>query len=389
MKALERYEGIEGIAHVIDPKAISKENLYGTLDPNTREWKDGLFTSILRKTISNVRSEDDSDDKPFKSAEKHVDSINKKSDSVIKKPAARTWIIFDGDVDPDWVEYQNALLDDNKLLTLPNGERLNLPPNVRIMFEVANLEYATLATVSRCGMIWFSEDVLSTEMICQHFFLKLRNIPLEDTDEDYLSHRNSASSTTIKTQIDCSNILAPHFVSDGLVLESLKYAMRQEHIMDFTRMRALISLFSMLNQAVRNVINYNKLNADTMQMDQEQLEKYINKSLIFSILWSFSGDSKLKVRCDLGDFIRNSTTIPLPPSSAAPIIDYEVTMQGEWSPWIMKVPKVEVETHKVASPDIVVPTVDTVRHEALLNTWLQDHRPILLSGPPGKNDYSN
>ena len=28
------------------------------------------------------------------------------------------------------------------------------------MFEVQDLRYATLTTVSRCGMIWFSEDVL-------------------------------------------------------------------------------------------------------------------------------------------------------------------------------------------------------------------------------------
>jgi dynein heavy chain 1, cytosolic len=48
LKALERFEGIEGVAHVIDPKAISKETLYGVLDPNTREWTDGLFTHILR-----------------------------------------------------------------------------------------------------------------------------------------------------------------------------------------------------------------------------------------------------------------------------------------------------------------------------------------------------
>lgn len=48
LKALERFEGIEGVAHVIDPKAISKEALYGVLDPNTREWTDGLFTHILR-----------------------------------------------------------------------------------------------------------------------------------------------------------------------------------------------------------------------------------------------------------------------------------------------------------------------------------------------------
>lgn len=48
LKSLERFEGIEGVAHVIDPKAISKEALYGVLDPNTREWTDGLFTHILR-----------------------------------------------------------------------------------------------------------------------------------------------------------------------------------------------------------------------------------------------------------------------------------------------------------------------------------------------------
>lgn len=45
-------------------------------------------------------------------------------------------------------------------------------------------------------------------------------------------------------------------------------------------------------------------------------------------------------------------------------------------PWSNKVPQIEVETHKVASPDIVVPTLDTVRHESLLYTWLAEHKPI-------------
>lgn len=46
-------------------------------------------------------------------------------------------------------------------------------------------------------------------------------------------------------------------------------------------------------------------------------------------------------------------------------------------------PQIEVETHKVASPDVVVPTLDTVRHEALLYTWLAEHKPLVLCGPPG------
>lgn len=43
----------------------------------------------------------------------------------------------------------------------------------------------------------------------------------------------------------------------------------------------------------------------------------------------------------------------------------------------------EVETHRVAAADLVVPTVDTVRHEMLLNTWLSEHKPLVLCGPPG------
>ena len=47
-----------------------------------------------------------------------------------------------------------------------------------------DLKYATLATVSRCGMVWFSEDVLSTEMIFENYISRMRNIPLEEADED-------------------------------------------------------------------------------------------------------------------------------------------------------------------------------------------------------------
>ena len=51
------------------------------------------------------------------------------------------------------------------------------------MFEVEHLGYATLATVSRCGMIWFSEDVVEPTMVCRHYLETLSNVPL-DADED-------------------------------------------------------------------------------------------------------------------------------------------------------------------------------------------------------------
>jgi dynein heavy chain 1 len=66
------------------------------------------------------------------------------------------------------------------------------------------------------------------------------------------------------------------------------------------------------------------------------------------------------------------------------IIDYDISVNnGEWTPWQNKVPTVEIETHKVSEADMIIPTVDTVRHEEVLYSWLSEHKPLILCGPPG------
>lgn len=52
------------------------------------------------------------------------------------------------------------------------------------MFEVQDLKYATLATVSRCGMVWFSEDVLSTDMIFNNFLARIKSISLDEGEDE-------------------------------------------------------------------------------------------------------------------------------------------------------------------------------------------------------------
>lgn len=75
----------------------------------------------------------------------------------------RRYSLFDGDVDALWIENMNSVMDDNKLLTLANGERIRLAPYCSLLFEVGDLNYASPATVSRAGMVFVDPKNLGYE----------------------------------------------------------------------------------------------------------------------------------------------------------------------------------------------------------------------------------
>jgi len=351
MQALENSDGTKGEIYIIDPKAMDKNGLYGVLDGTTMEWTDGVFTSLLRSILANLRGESEK----------------------------RHWIVFDGDVDPEWAENLNSVLDDNKMLTLPSGERLTIPDNVRILMEVDSLAEATPATVSRCGMIWFSENTVSESMCFHHLLGCLRKPDAIGLDEG-----EEASSTQLSFVDAIEPMVLPNESSGSstsLCEDALEFAMKATHVMQPSRERLLGTFEILLCRGIEMAVEYDENHPD-FPMSGDHMESFAKRWLLHSLLWSFVGSAKWDVRTEFGEFVLSSSGITLPGNGG--LADYRVKVEdGEHELWSESVPRVEIESQKVTATDVVVTTTDTVRHVDVIGSWLASRKPLILCGPPG------
>nr|XP_020476144.1 LOW QUALITY PROTEIN: dynein heavy chain 2, axonemal [Monopterus albus] len=305
----------------LNPKALSLGELYGENDLSTSEWTDGVLSSLMRSACA--------DEKPDEK-----------------------WIVFDGPVDTLWIESMNSVMDDNKVLTLINGERISMPEQVSLLFEVENLAMASPATVSRCGMVYNDYTDLGWKPFVQ----------------SWLDKRHKAEVGHLKN-------LFKKYIESTLNFKKSNC----KELFPITELNGVVSLCRLYDSLATSSNGVNIL-------DTENLGRMVELWFIFSLIWSICASVDEDGRKKMDIFLREMDgTFPIKDT----VYEYFVDAKNKkWASFEEKLPKGWRYNDSAPFYKIMVPTVDTVRYNFLVKALVLGQYPVLLTGPVGTGKTS-
>ncbi|XP_039872861.1 dynein heavy chain 8, axonemal-like isoform X1 [Simochromis diagramma] len=301
----------------MNPKAITAAQMFGRLDAATNDWTDGIFSTLWRRTLK-----------------------AKKGEFI--------WIVLDGPVDAIWIENLNSVLDDNKTLTLANGDRITMSPCCKLVFEVHNMDNASPATVSRVGMVFMSSSALSWKPILR----------------GWANKRNAKEAESILSLYD-------------KIFEDAYLYMKQN-------LKPKMELLE-CNYVMQSVNLLEGL-LPTKETGGFAGSKHLERLFAFCLMWSLGAILELDDRDKLETYIRgHESNIDVPPTRPGEtMFEYMIGTNGDWCHWNNHVGDYIYPTdHLPDYTSILVPNVDNTRTSFLLDTIAKQHKAVLLIGEQG------
>jgi dynein heavy chain len=311
---------------ILNPKSLSLNEIYGAYDLATFEWADGVLSKLFRDAANDPKQ-------------------------------VEKWILLDGPVDTLWIESMNSVMDDNKVLTLINGDRIEMSSTMSLLFEVRDLAVASPATVSRAGMVYMDVDDLGWRP-----FVK-----------SWLS--NKFDSEESLPMLNLHQELFDKYVDKVLKYKETKVA-ELVPVSDFNCVKGLCQLYdSFIADANNSILE------KPDELDEGKHKTYMEKWFIFCLVWSIGASATGEGRKKIDYAIRDIESI-FPPTMT--VYDYYVdTKAFDWKPWSEKVSKGYAIPKDMKFVDIIVPTVDTVRNSTVLNSLMLAKINTLVVGDTG------
>jgi dynein heavy chain len=325
--------GEETVFEFADPKAVSSDELFGCMNPKTKEWKDGVLSTMMR-------------------------DMNRNNGRFTLEQAYK-WIILDGDIDPEWIESLNTVMDDNKVLTLVSQERIPLTPEMRMILEVSHLKNATPATVSRGGVLFINDIDVGWRPYLESWLEQFKNKDDNARTVFYLAISHYLEESMLEMLLGLETItpcvVIAYIQTLCTIIDALYYEL-------YNRKDLIVYMKSL--QAERN----------------EDIKDIYDAYFIYAFMWSF-GASLSDGRISFSSTLKSKAKIKFPDQGQCYDYWYD-PLKLDWQPWQDSVESYEPQYDQLYQ-NIVVPTADTVKHKSLLDLHIRQKKALMYVGSAG------